>query len=103
MVALFACLFLASCATVQKTTEKADIYSVDFDKILATNPDTLTPEQFYQYESAVISGFSGSGGNFLGEPEIAWLRAAEKSFNARGIKLKDERNRGRVIANSYFN
>ncbi len=103
MVALFACLFLASCATVPKPTQKADIYSVDYDTILATNPDALTPEQFYQYETAIISGFSGSGGNFLEEPEIAWLRAAEKSFSTRGIKLKDERNRGRVIANSYFN
>jgi len=103
MVALLACLLVASCATVPKSTEKADIYSVDYDKILATNPDTLTLEQFYQYETAIISGFSGSGGNFLGEPEIAWLRAAEKSFNARGVTLKDEENRNFVIANSYLN
>ncbi|MDP1854236.1 MAG: hypothetical protein Q8L26_08570, partial [Candidatus Omnitrophota bacterium] len=52
---------------------------------------------------AVIAGFTGSGGHFLGEPEIEWLIKAESAFKARGISIKDEYNRHFVIADSYFN
>lgn len=73
------------------------------DKILATDPNTISKEQFYQCEFAIISSYSGSGGHFLDEPLIEWLRKAESSFKARGIKLKDEYHRHFVFADSYFN
>ena len=73
------------------------------DKILATDPSTLSEKQFYKCEFAMVSGYSGSGGHFIDEPLIEWLKMAEKAFEAKGIKLKDKHKRHFVFADSYFN
>ena len=73
------------------------------DKILATEPSTISKEQFYDYEFAILSGFSGSGGNYLDEPLIEWLKNAESVFKTKGIKLKDKYDRHFVFADSYLN
>lgn len=73
------------------------------NKILVTDPSTISKEQFYQCEFAIISGFSGSGGNYLDEPLIEWLRNAESVFKTKGIKLKDKYDRHFVFADSYLN
>lgn len=98
--------FCASCSTFPTYSEEFIIDYTDpehIDKVLATAPDKISKEQFYQSEFAIISGFSGSGGYFLEEPEIEWLRKAENVLKAKGIKLKDEYNRRFVFANSYLN
>lgn len=102
---LISAFFLASCATIPKQAENYIDYSdpATIDRILATNPDTISKEQFYQCEFAIMSGFSGSGGNYLEEPLIEWLRNAENSFKARGIELKDKYERHFVFADSYLN
>ena len=85
----------------QQIPDKMDI---DFDeKIMSLDLSILTPQQFYELEQSIIGLYSGSGGYFLGEQEIAWLRKAEKIFKSKGIKLKDEEYRNFVIADSYFN
>ncbi|MFH1875335.1 MAG: hypothetical protein ABH865_00400 [Candidatus Omnitrophota bacterium] len=73
------------------------------DKISGMDASKISEEQFYEYEQALITGFSGSGGNFLGEKEINWLTKMEESFKKRGITLKDTWHRHYVIADSYFN
>lgn len=70
---------------------------------LANDPNTISEKQFYQYEHEIISGSSGSGGYFLDEPDIDWLKKAEYAFKAKGVKLKDKYPRHFVIAYSYFN
>ena len=100
---LFSILTLpvSSFSSEQQIPNKMDI---DFDKkVMSLDISVLTPEQFYELEGSMISLYSGSGGYFLGEQEIAWLRKAERSFKSKGIKLKDEEYRNFVIANSYFN
>jgi len=78
----------------------------DTDKIVATDPSRITEAQFYDYEQAIIGGFSGSGGFFLGKPEIEWLKKAVTILESKGIKLKDQYDGdvelGRVFADSYF-
>ena len=101
-LAVFVCLFLSSCSTLH-LQDSATHSSASIDRILAIDPRTLSREQFYDYESAIVRGFSGSGGHFLEEPEIAWLRKAEVAFDAKGINLRDEYGRGLVIADSYVN
>ena len=88
-------LFISSDGFASSVNQQIDIEKID--------PGSLSEKQYYQYEYELISGYSGSGGYFLNEPQIAWLRKAEKSFQSRGIKLKDEWNRHSVIAWSYFN
>jgi len=75
----------------------------NWEKICATAPSIISEEQFYKYEDALIMGFTGSGGHFLGKEEIEWLLKMESFFKTKGIKLKDEQGRHFVIANSYFN
>lgn len=100
----FLCLALTSCSHLQKQSSFVDWLAPDMtDKILAANPATLSPEQFYRYEFAVIHGYSGSGGHFLEGLQIAWLRKAEAAFQAKDVKLKDRWQRGYVIADSYLN
>lgn len=106
-------LFLISCSHLQKPglrvehlsrARQIDVYNPDdMDRVLASDPASLSEEQFYQYEFAVIHGYSGSGGHFLEGPQIAWLRKAEAVFQARGIRLRDKWQRGYVIADSYLN
>ena len=78
----------------------------DTDKIVATDPSQITEAQFYDYEQAIVGGFSGSGGFFLGKPEIEWLKKAVTILESKGIKLKDQYDGdvelGRVYADSYF-
>jgi hypothetical protein len=49
-----------------------------------------------------MAGYSGSGGSFLPDDAIEWLKKAESSFGKRGIKLKDEYNRHLAFIDSYF-
>jgi len=84
----------------QQIPDKMD---TDFDeKLMSLDCSILTPQQFYELEYAIIAGFSGSGGYFLGEEEIAWIRKTVAAFKARNIKLEDEWERDFVIAWSYF-
>jgi len=77
---------------------------IDFDeKIRSLDLSMLTPQLFYELEQSIIGLYSGSGGYFLGEEEIAWIRETVAAFKARNIKLKDECERDFVIAWSYFN
>ncbi len=116
MMGLFAsllCLALTSCSHLHKSgltaelvtrAHQIDIFNPDdMDRVLASDPASLSEEQFYQYERAIISGYSGSGGHFLEGSQIAWLREAEAAFQARGIRLKDRWQRGYAIADSYLN
>ena len=104
LLRLLFCLSLTSCSSLHQQSAAIDIYSPGHvRKILATDPATLSPEQFYQYEFAVIAGYSGSGGSFLEEPHIAWLRKAEAAFKVRGMQLEDKYDRDFAIADSYFN
>jgi tetratricopeptide (TPR) repeat protein len=97
-------LLLPACSTLPGHAVTVDVFNPDsIDSILATDPSTLSPEQFYRYEFAVVHGYSGSGGHFLEDEQIAWLRKAEAAFQARGIPLKDEWQRDYVIADSYLN
>lgn len=63
---------------------------------------TLSEEEFYQYENAIFLGFSGSGGYFLGEDLIDWLKKGEVALDAKGIELKNEDQRHLAFADSYF-
>ena len=72
------------------------------EKILSMNPDKLPEKQFYRYEFDIIGGYSGSGGSFLPDEAVEWLRKAELSFEKRGIKLKDEYNRHPAFIDSYY-
>ena len=108
LVRLLSCILIASlissCSHLPHHADTTDIFNPDdMDRMLTTDPATLSPEQFYRYEFAVIAGYSGSGGHFLEGPQIDWLRRAEAAFQARGIKLKDKWQRGYVIADSYLN
>ena len=97
-------VFLASCSTLSHHAGTIDVYSPGhIAKILATDPATLTEQQFYECEFAILAGYSGSGGNFLEEPHIAWLRKADADFKERGIQPEDKYDRGFAIADSYFN
>ena len=96
-------LFCSSCSYPRHVRAIDPASTEAIDRILATNPAFLSPETFYDYEFAIVRGFSGSGGSFLEEPEIAWLRKAEAAFDAKGINLRDEYGRGFVIADSYVN
>lgn len=78
----------------------ADDY--DVDKIATINPTQLSENQFYGYEQAIVSGYSGSGGYFLEKEEIEWLKKAVAALEAKGIKLKDEHDRGIAFGDSYF-
>ena len=101
---LCAALFFCSSCSYPRHVRAIDSASPEaIDTILTTNPAALSPHQFYDYESAIVRGFSGSGGSFLEEPEIVWLRKAEAAFDAKGINLRDEYGRGFVIADSYVN
>ena len=73
------------------------------EKILVSDPGTITERQFYQFESAIMSGYSGSGGYYLDEPLIQWLKKAEDAFKTKGVRLKDKYKRDFAIADSYFN
>ncbi|MFH1505077.1 MAG: hypothetical protein ABIH08_06815 [Candidatus Omnitrophota bacterium] len=85
-------------------TEKNVLTVLDLDKVLVTDPTSVSKKEFYEYSSIIIHGFSGSGGHFLGEEEIQWIRKAESSLKSKGIKLKkDEEYRNFAIADSYFN
>lgn len=81
---------------------------VDYDtnEIVATDPSQITEAQFYDYKQAIIGGFSGSGGFFLGKAEIEWIKKAVAALEAKGIKLKEqypgETELGYVYADSYF-
>lgn len=105
LLLLLALFVLPSCSAMQlRKAALVDFTSPEaIDQILATNPAVLSPEQFYTYESAIIRGYSGSGGSFLGEAEITWLRKSEAAFATKGTRLKDEYGRGFVIADSYVN
>ena len=96
-------LFCSSCSYPRHVRAIDSASPEAIDRILATNPATLIPEQFYQYEFALLAGFSGSGGSFLEEPHIAWLRKAEVAFKARGVQVEDKYDRDFAIADSYFN
>lgn len=69
-----------------------------------TDPATLSPEKFYEYEHAIMTCFRNpnSGVFSLQEAQIKWLKKAEASFEGRGIKLEDRNNRGVVYGDSYF-
>lgn len=73
----------------------------DYDKAVDTNPENLSEDNFYEYESMIIRGSSGSGGYFLGEPEIQWILTGEKAFRAKGVELKDKKERHKIIGWSY--
>ena len=94
---------LFSCGTYAEELVEEDLLLYDFDKILATDPEQLSEDRFYEYESAIISGFSGSGGYFLGESEIQWILKGESAFETKGINLKNSQFRHKVIGWSYFN
>jgi len=96
-------LFLASCSHLKQASSVDWLDPHHTDRILATDPATLTEQQFYECEFAILAGYSGSGGNFLEEPHIAWLRKTEAAFGERGIQLEDKYDRGFAIADSYFN
>ena len=96
-------LFLASCSHLKQASSVDWLDPHHTDRILATDPATLTEQQFYECEFAILAGYSGSGGHFLEEPHIAWLRKAEAAFGKRGIQLEDEYDRGFAIADSHFN
>lgn len=85
-------------------TEKNVLIVLDLDKVLATDSTSVSEKEFYEYASIIIRGFSGSGGHFLDEGAIQWIRNAESSLKSKGIKLKkDEEYRTFAIADSYFN
>ena len=73
-----------------------------FDKIIATDPSTISERRFYQYESAIINDSLGSGDPSLDRDGINWILKAEDFFNKEGIELKDEENRHSVITWSYL-
>ena len=102
---IFLTFFLASCATIPKQAENCIDYSdpATIDRIVATNPDAISEEQFYLYEFAILSGFSGSGGCYIEDSHIEWLRKAENSFRKRKTELKDEYNRHFEFADAYLN
>ena len=103
LIILICLISLTAFSQPSADTEKNVLSVLGWDEVLVIDPTSVSEEEFYQYESIIISGFSGSGGYFLGEPEIQWIRKAEKSLKSKGIKLEDERDRNFVIANSYFN
>ncbi len=72
------------------------------EKILSMNPDKLSEKQFYRYEFDIMAGYSGSGGSFLPDKAIEWLKKTELSFENRGIKLKDEYGRHIAYIDSYY-
>ena len=86
--------------TLPSLAYAADDY--DVDKIATINPTQLSENQFYGYEQAIVSGYSGSGGYFLGKEEIEWLKKAVAALEAKGIKLRDEHDRGIAFGDSYF-
>jgi len=103
LIILICLIHLTAFAQSSSHTEKNVLTVLDLDKILVTDSTSVSEKEFYEYSSIIIHGFSGSGGYFLGEPEIQWIRKAEKSLKSKGIKLKDEGNRNFAIADSYFN
>jgi len=102
LIILICLIHLTVFAQPPSHTKKNVLTATDWDKVLVINPSAVSEEEFYQYESIIIRGFSGSGGYFLGEPEIQWIRKAEESLKSKGIKLKDEWSRNFSIADSYF-
>ncbi|MBA7503862.1 hypothetical protein ES706_02483 [subsurface metagenome] len=72
-------------------------------EILATDPDEISPDLFYECKDAIIAGYSGTGGFALGESEIQWLRKAEESFKKRNIKIKGHWDRHFIFGCSYLN
>lgn len=97
-------LFLASCSTLPISSSQVELFNPDnADRILAVNPAALTAEQYYKCEFVLLAGYSGSGGCYLEEPHIAWLRKAEAAFKKKGIQLEDKYGRHGCIADSYFN
>lgn len=89
-----------SAIALKEKDTKSEETSVD--KIIATDPSTISEEQFYKDESEIIAASQGSGGYFLDTDAINWILKVEDIFNKRGIKLKDGENRHSVIAWSYF-
>ncbi|HAJ57213.1 MAG TPA: hypothetical protein DCL35_05530 [Candidatus Omnitrophica bacterium] len=98
--ALIFCGLLSNGTYAEKLAINDLLY--DLDKVLATDPGQLSEEEFYEYESAIIRGSSGSGGYFLGEPEIQWILKSEKIFKDKGINLQDKKHRHEIIGWSYF-
>lgn len=74
----------------------------DSDIMITIDPAHLSADQFYYYEFRIIALNSGSGGSFLEERHIEWLKKAVAILEAKGIKLKDEYQRGNVYGSSYF-
>lgn len=72
------------------------------EKILSMNPEKVAEKEFYRYEFDIMAGYSGSGGSFLPDKAIEWLKKAESSFENRGIKLKDEYSRHIAFIDSYY-
>ena len=103
IVSIIILFTLFSCNAYAEESGAKDLLLYDFDKILATEPGQLSEGEFYEYESAIIRGFSGSGGYFLGDTEIEWILKGEKVFETKGVSLKDKEFRHTVIAWSYFN
>lgn len=71
--------------------------------VLCPDPKDITEAQFYECEHQVLAAQSGSGGYFLDEASIQWLKRAEEVFEARGVQLKGAFDRHFAIADSYFN
>jgi len=103
LIILICLIHLTAFAQSSSHTEKNVLTVLDLDKILVTDPTSVSEKEFYEYSPIIIHGFSGSGGHFLGEEAIQWIRKVEKSLKSKGIKLKDERDRNFAIADSYFN
>jgi len=82
--------------------QATDKHVRSYEKIISTNPAKLSEQEFYKCESEIMRGFSGSGGYFLEEKAINWLKKAENVFASKGIKLTGGYKRHLAIANSYF-
>lgn len=104
LIILICLISLTAFSQSTADTGKNVLTVLDLDEVLATDPTSVSEKEFYEYSAIIIHGFSGSGGHFLGEEAIQWIRKAESSLKLKDIKLKkDEEYRNFAIAGSYFN